>query len=103
MGWSWDHDRTGRDGWGTRSYGAHSELGEHLRAIAPAPAWGIVQPLWERRSDERFDIQAAQAGRMAEALQALAPLAPSTWQQAVYDLAASAREAARMGAVWHWS
>lgn len=98
MGWSWDHTKTRE----TRSYTAHAELGQHLSQIAPRWAWQAVSPLWEHQADQ-FDIQPTAAARMAEALTALAPLTNDTWAHAVRDLAASAREAARMGAVWHWS
>lgn len=98
MGWNWDHTKTRA----TRSYTAHAELGQHLSSIAPGWAWQAVKPLWEHTAEE-FDIQPADAARMAEALTALAPLASPDWQHAIRDLAASAREAARMGAVWHWS
>jgi hypothetical protein len=98
MGWTWDHGKT-RTG---RSYSNHADLGAHLRSIAPGWAWQAVKELWAHPSD-KFGIQPGDAARMAEALHALAPLTQPTWQQAVYDLAASAREAARMNAVWHWS
>lgn len=99
MGWSWDHDKTRA----TRSYNAHAELGQHLKSIAPGWAWTTISALFTRASGDQFDIQPQQAARMAEALTALAPLAVPDWQHAIRDLAASAREAARMGAVWHWS
>lgn len=98
MGWNWDHGKTRE----RRSYGNHADLGAHLKSIAPGWAWRAVEALWGRQ-DGPYDIQSAQVARMAEALQALAPLTSPMWQQAVYDLAASAREAARMNAVWHWS
>lgn len=98
MGWNWDHTKTKT----SRSYSAHADLGQHLSTIAPGWAWQAIQPLFTRQSDQ-FDIQPAEAARMAEALAALAPLASPDWQHAIRDLAASAKEAARMDAVWHWS
>lgn len=98
MGWNWDHTKTRE----TRSYSAHAELGQHLKGIAPGWAWQAIKPLWEHTA-YTFDIQPQAATRMGEALAALAPLTDPDWTQAVYDLAASAREAGRMNAIWHWS
>ncbi|MFC8447647.1 hypothetical protein [Kitasatospora sp. NPDC057223] len=98
MGWNWDHAQTIE----SRSYNAHAELGEHLRNIAPRADWQALQALFARDSDG-FDIQPAQAARIAEALKALAPHAGPTWNRACLDLGASAAAAARSNAVWHWT
>ncbi|MFG3051876.1 hypothetical protein ACGFZP_13125 [Kitasatospora sp. NPDC048239] len=99
MGWSWDHNQTG----GTRSYSAHTELGEYLKQIAPRSDWAAISPLFNRGSGDTFDIQPDQAARMGAAFKALTPFASPTWQQACYELGAAAAEAARTRSVWHWS
>jgi len=103
MGWTWDHDRHGYDGWGGRSYTSHSELGDELRRLAGRSDWAALAPLFDRGTGDPHDVPNQQAGRIADALTNLAPLVAPTWTQAVRELAAAARSAHRAGAVWHWS
>lgn len=97
MGRSWDSRHIG-----VRSYNAHYELGQHLASIAPRADWQAISPLFNDHA-EQFDVQPADAGHMARAFKALAPLANPTWTRACHDLAASAAEAHRNQTLWHWS
>ncbi|MGC0317292.1 hypothetical protein [Kitasatospora acidiphila] len=103
MGWTWDHDRTGYEGRGGRSYTSHSELGDELRRTAGRADWAAIAPLFNRGTGDPFTVPPTQAGRIADALTALAPLVSSTWTAPVRELAAAARAAHRAGAVWQWS
>jgi hypothetical protein len=99
MGWSWNHNQTG----GTRSYSAHSDLGDRLKGIAPRRDWDAISSLFDRGSGDEFDVPPGQAARMAEAFKALAPLVDPQWRKACYELCAASAEAARTRSVWHWS
>lgn len=99
MGWSWDHNQTG----GTRSYGTHAELGEHLCRIATRREWEAISLLFNRGGGDPFDVPPEQARRMGEAFKTLAPLADRSWRPACYELGAAAAEAGRTNSVWHWS
>jgi hypothetical protein len=99
MGWSWPSRHTT----GTRSYGAHAELGDHLRKIAPRQDWQAISVLFNRGAGDPFELPPHQAADIARAFTALAPLASPTWARACYDLAASAGEAARNNSTWSWT
>ncbi|WP_327069271.1 DUF7739 domain-containing protein [Kitasatospora sp. NBC_01302] len=102
MGWIWDHDRAGYDGWGGHSYTSHAEFGNELSRIAGRQDWAALSILFDRHTGDPFDVPNQQAGRIAEALTALAPHMTPAWAPRTREIAAAARAAHRAGAVWHW-
>jgi hypothetical protein len=74
-----------------------------LHMVMPEWDWTVISPLFDCAG--AFTIPAAEAGRMAAALEdaACSPRMHPASVRITEDIAAAAKQAARLGKPWRWS